>query len=355
MVKRLVICCDGTWNTPDQKHATNVTKLALAVPPVGADNVEQRLFYGKGVGTGPLEHLRGGAFGYGLSRHVKDAYRFVVEHYEPGDQLYLFGFSRGAFTARSTAGLIRNAGVLRREQVHLLDAAYALYRQRARPTRPTGTEATLFRRSNSHETDIHLIGVWDTVGALGIPASGIPLLGRLNRPWSFHDTTLSSHVTNAFQALAIDEQRRVFEPAVWQQQEHAPGQRLEQVWFSGRHSDVGGGGSVGLSDIALGWLLDRARGCGLDVQDSPAGPAGRSWGDLDGPARPVPRAPDPLAPMSDSRTGLYRLWPAFDRPIGEQDHESVARSAVLRTERDARYAPPRLLDYLAVDGPVTGV
>src|SRR5437868_13270999 len=114
MAKRLIVCCDGTWNLADQPSKTNVTKVALSVLPRAA-GVEQRVSYHSGVGTHRGEHLRGGAFGMGLSSNVMDAYRFLVDTYEPGDMLYLFGFSRGAFTARSLAGLVRNCGILRRD------------------------------------------------------------------------------------------------------------------------------------------------------------------------------------------------------------------------------------------------
>src|ERR1700709_315688 len=176
-MKRLVICCDGTWNTPDETKGgnacpTNVTKLALAVADEDQGGVSQRLYYHRGVGTSRGERFTGGAFGYGLSRDVRSAYRFIVDTYVPGDELFFFGFSRGAFTARSTAGFLRNVGVLRPENAHRLDEAYALYRDRA--TGPQDVESELFRRSYSYETSsfstrIRFIGVWDTVGALGIP------------------------------------------------------------------------------------------------------------------------------------------------------------------------------------------
>src|SRR3954451_19845061 len=133
-VKRLVICCDGTWNTPDQADGngrpcpTNVTKLAHAVADRDRAGIEQPLFYHVGVGTRPGERLRGGAFGFGLSRDVKAAYRWIVENYDPGDELLLFGFSRGAYTARSTAGLMRNVGVLQPGHAGRIDDAYRLYR-----------------------------------------------------------------------------------------------------------------------------------------------------------------------------------------------------------------------------------
>ena len=192
---------------------------------------------------------------------MRDCYRFLVERYEPGDELFLFGFSRGAFTARSLAGLIRNAGILRREHAGRVDEAYRLYRARGDLAHPSGIESRIFRRWYSHEPDVHFIGVWDTVGALGIPG----MRGRLaERMWGFHDTQLSSHVSNAFHALAIDERRRPFAPTLWDRPADAPGQTLEQVWFAGVHSDVGGGyPNPGLSEIALLWMAGRAAACGL--------------------------------------------------------------------------------------------
>ncbi|HEU4568586.1 MAG TPA: DUF2235 domain-containing protein [Marmoricola sp.] len=351
MVKRLVMCCDGTWNTPDEVKdglpcPTNVVKLALAVADRGEDGVEQRVFYHPGVGTKRSERVRGGAFGYGLSRNVRETYRFVVENYEPGDELFFFGFSRGAFTARSAVGLVRNSGILQRAHLDRLDQAYALYRSRA--AHPRGVEATLFRRSWSWESRIRCIGVWDTVGALGIPLGG-PLAGLVNKRWAFHDTQLSSHVDNAFQALAIDEQRRPFVATLWQPSDApAPGQRVEQVWFSGVHSDVGGGyADAALADVALLWMADRARSCGLgfvedafdDCVTSHQGPAGAE----------IAVRPDPAGPLHESRTGYYRLLPPLHRQIGKTDpaQEYAASSAVLRLEKDDGYAPDNLRAYLA--------
>jgi uncharacterized protein (DUF2235 family) len=346
MSKRLIMCCDGTWNSPDQARGgvscpTNVTKLAEMVPTAGSDGVEQRLHYQKGVGTGRWERIRGGAFGFGLSRNVMEAYRFIVANFDPGDELYFFGFSRGAFTARSTAGLVRNAGVLRRDHIDRVEQAYELYRSRAKADHPDGREARLFRRSYSHETGIRFIGVWDTVGALGIPVTGVPLLTAFNRRWTFHDTGLSSSVQAAFHALAIDEQRRPFEPTLWRTQPHSEGQRVEQVWFVGSHCGVGGGElDSSLSDITLLWMADRARSCGLTLlsSDSSGSP---------GSGEPALQ-PDPMGRVSNSRTLVYRLWRPFERPLGRTDpvHEYAARSAVARREQDAAYAPPNLVSYL---------
>src|SRR5919202_2136476 len=167
-MKRLVVCCDGTWNRPDQVSQgvaapTNVAKVALAHAGADADGNPQVLHYEAGVGTRRGEHVLGGAIGVGLSRNVQDCYRFLVDHYEPGDELYFLGFSRGAFTARSVVGLVRNSGILRREERARIDEAYRLYRSPHKDTVPSGIAAQLFRRSYSHpDAYVQFVGVWDT-------------------------------------------------------------------------------------------------------------------------------------------------------------------------------------------------
>jgi uncharacterized protein (DUF2235 family) len=336
MAKSLVVCCDGTWNTPDQSSdgkpcATNVTKVARAVARQDSAGRAQLLYYHRGVGSSRGERLRGGAFGFGLSRDVQRAYRFIVGNYEPGDQLYFFGFSRGAFTARSTVGLVRNAGILRSRHADLVDEAYALYRDAA--TAPRSVESELFRRSYSHETRIRFVGVWDTVGALGIPLSGMRWVNLINRRWQFHNVDLSTTVDAAFQALAIDEKRRPFAPTLWSQQPDAGQQRCEQVWFTGVHGDVGGGyPSSGLSDLALGWMVERARSCGLEFEQ-----------DAFSSTRP-----DPLGELHESRKSFYRLQRPFVRKLGQQEqgHELVGSSVLERQKLDSGYAPDGLMSYL---------
>ncbi len=356
MPKRLVVCCDGTWNTADQETdshpcPTNVTKVALSVAPEDSAGNQQRVYYHRGVGTSRWDRITGGAFGSGLAANVFDAYRFLVDTYEPGDVLYFFGFSRGAFTARSTTGMVRNCGILRRENADRIGEAWSLYRASAE--RPSGVASTLFRRAYSHEPRIRFIGVWDTVGALGLPVLGPkwlrPVIRRVNRRWEFHDTRLSSRVDGAFHALAIDERREAFEPTLWHRQPHADGQELKQVWFSGAHSDVGGGYSgTGLSDIALLWMAERAREYGLEFRPD----AFRS--DAPAPTCPGDQAeftvvPDALAPAHDSRTAFYRLTRPVDRPIGRAAHgsEYLATSANDRYAKDPEYRPRALAEYLA--------
>ena len=331
MSKRLVMCCDGTWNTAGQRSPTNVVKFHDAIAPQAADGTEQRVFYHNGVGTNGWDRIRGGAFGFGLSQIVRDTYRFLVENYEPGDELFFVGFSRGAFTARSTAGFVRNAGILRRDQEDRIDQAYALYRTNEGPDSPA---AVAFRKAYalSDQTPIRFIGVWETVGALGVPNVGLPGTNFLNRRWAFHDTKLSSRVQSAFQALAIDEARRPFEPTLWEPQPQAVNRELEQVWFAGVHCDAGGGyPERELADITLNWMTNRARACGLEFRNGAA-----------------PLDPNlALGRLHDSRTGLYILLGPDHRALGAKDsaHEYAASSAVERHKKST-YAPQNLTAYL---------
>jgi uncharacterized protein (DUF2235 family) len=354
--KRIVIACDGTWNRPDQVHGTDVTpsnvvKIALAVDD---DAPGQDVFYERGVGTsGALaDHVVGGAFGVGLSRNVLEPYRYLIDAYEPGDELFLFGFSRGAFTARSLAGLIGNCGILRPEHTDKVDEAYTLYRSRAAPTKPTGIEARLFRKTYAHDdVRIRFIGVWDTVGALGVPLQ-IP---ALTKRWSFHDVQLGLHVDQAVQALAIDERRRPFQPTPWVKQPEAPPtQRLEQVWFAGVHSDVGGGyPNPTLADITLLWMADRAGGAGLAFHDG--------WFTR-APVQPGSKRrqtgedvhPDALGQLHDSMTLFYRLMGPKLRTLLETPNGSVASSVIKRiNDRPSDYHPSNLTTYLETEHPPT--
>jgi uncharacterized protein (DUF2235 family) len=270
-MKKLIVCCDGTWNTQDEKDEghpcpTNVTKIARALLPLDSKGTLQMVHYERGVGTDLGIRVRGGALGRGLFQNVVGSYRFLVQNYEPGDRIYLFGFSRGAYTARSLAGLIRNSGILKRGHEACEDRAIEIYRDYDPDTAPDGKVSIRFRNEHAHETKIEFIGVWDTVGALGVPGldGRFRLLKGLD--WQFHDVTLSTWVKNAFHALAIHERRTEFVPTLWEQKPEAPAeQRLEQTWFSGAHSDVGGGyPEAGLSDVALKWMVRRAKDCGLE-------------------------------------------------------------------------------------------
>ena len=275
MARKLIVCADGTWNrveeTKSGKHvSTNVSKLAAALRSEDQQGNPQLLCYLEGVGTNRGEWLRGGMFGFGTSRNIAKAYEFLVNTYMPGDEIWIFGFSRGAFTARSLGGMIRNCGLLKRENIGQLGAAMALYRDRYDDTAPDAPRARIFRNTYSHEPRIKFIGVWDTVGSLGVPGVHLWLARLLHFDWQFHDTQLSKITENAYHALAIHEKRCDFLPTLWEKRE-APetvNQKLEQVWFAGVHSDVGGGYlEGGLSDIPFNWMIEKASSHGLAFRD----------------------------------------------------------------------------------------
>lgn len=285
MAKRLIVFCDGTWNQADQKTRdgkpcpTNILKLFEATQSEGKDGAAQTALYLSGVGTRWDERLMGGGFGYGISDNIKTAYAFIVSNYEPGDGIYLFGFSRGAFTARSISGLIRNMGVLRRDRLHLVNEAYDHYRDADPKWAPDQDLPKTFIAANCHPIcDIHFLGVFDTVGALGAPFG--KLLAAITNALfktQFHDVKLSSMVLSAFHALSIDEHRWPFRPTLWklnethlarckEAKEKGKPRPYAHKWFPGVHSNVGGGyENTGLSDCALDWMAQRANEQGLDI------------------------------------------------------------------------------------------
>lgn len=255
MAKNIAFCADGTWNHPHSPALvsgadTNVYKLYKTL----AVTSSQTTFYDDGVGSDGIEvwRLLGGAFGTGLFQKVKDGYTAVAHVYEEGDSIYLFGFSRGAYTARSLAGMIAICGLPTKNfDQHMVDTAFEAYRNRDQ------RKALLDSLADYHLFDakITLLGVWDTVGALGIPGA---VFGASSLVYGFLDTSLHPDVLHAYHAVSIDERRREFQPSLWTNVP-AQGQTMEQVWFAGVHSDVGGGyAENGLSDITLSWMLGKA-------------------------------------------------------------------------------------------------
>lgn len=329
--KRLIVCCDGTWNSPEQHHVTNVVRTARAVLAADDYGVPQIVFYDWGIGSYSGK-LTGGMLGAGIDKNIQDAYRFLVHNYLPGDEVFLFGFSRGAYTARSLVGLIRNAGLLRKINADLIPKAYALYRQPAQPDAPS---AVRFREAHSWEkweVRIAFIGVWDTVGALGVPSQIVRRMGG-NQRHAFHDTSLSGIIDHACHAVAIDEQRVDFEPALWTRLPK-PGQVIEQQWFAGVHGDVGGGnGDSGLSDTALEWIWSQAERQGLALDDN---------------YRRQAVKPNPLGKLHRSWTGMYRMKGRRRRPLGElpPELEGTHPSVRQRYEGMPSYRPRNLTAHL---------
>ncbi|WAC58017.1 DUF2235 domain-containing protein [Gordonia sp. SL306] len=361
MTKRLIVCCDGTWNFFGQRNPTNVVTLFEEIAKFNDDGTPQKKFYVAGVGSNPLQKIRGGALGWGLSKNLKTGYEELVDNYEPGDEIFLFGFSRGAYTARSLAGFIRNVGILKRENKKQIDQAFNIYRDRDRTENaPDGEAAKRFRQQYSHDdVNIRFIGVWDTVGSLGIPFGQYPLIKKVNSRWAFHDTKLSSKVGAAYHALAIDEKRGPFEPTLWLSNPDAKEQVVEQVWFSGVHCNVGGGyANTPISNIPLVWMMKKASDHGLTFGGSTSGDVA-----ADGAASTAPIAvlnridrllqgTNAYAALDESRKGFYRLLARLDRPIGEADRgsEYVASCAARRAGKVTGYQPPKLRGYLDAEG-----
>jgi uncharacterized protein (DUF2235 family) len=346
-MKKLILCCDGTWQRPEQTwlgrpSPTNVLRFSLRIADQDSHGKQQVVWYDTGVGTGNLvDKVIGGALGAGLAENVQEAYRFLVTNYKSEDEIFLLGFSRGAYTARSIAGMIRKCGILRRDRPVGFAEALALYQNDMHPDDP---EPTNFRTRNSvtgkESIPIKLIGVWDTVGALGIPLTGLSWLteGR----YRFHDTELSKWVENGFHALAIDEHRAPFTPTLWAEKKKK-GQTIEQVWFSGTHSDVGGGsGSRGLPDLTLEWMISKAGGVGLEFDETVE--------------QALPIQGNPLAPMNRiERAHFWSFLQKRRRTIGILDGrldgtQTVHGSVIKRWDNDDHYRPSNLREYFERNG-----
>ena len=360
-MKKIVICCDGTWNSRDQKNKTNVVKISEAIPEHPNGGAQQLVYYDDGVGTKSLvDRLPGGVFGAGLWVNVQQAYRYLVANYEPGDEIFLFGFSRGAYTVRSVAGMVRKCGILRRDKVHKIEEAYDFYRDSK--TKPDQPLAKQFRRENSIDSglpndepdglrppQIKFLGVWDTVGSLGIPAGFIG--NFVNRKHKFHDVALSRIVDNAFHALAIDEKRGPFRPTLWEQHPQATEQVMEQRWFAGVHTNVGGGNvDFRQSDRCLRWMMSKAKQCGL-VFD--AAYAERLANDLHGGIASslfhevAERAPfDMLTYLRPIGKGVP---PAERTHPDSLSHELVDPAVIERNLPPHSYLPPNLKAYFDED------
>jgi uncharacterized protein (DUF2235 family) len=245
MKRRLIVCSDGTWQDLDKQHPTNVVKMTQAILPIGSDGMDQIIYYDEGLGTKQinsresisdlLTKLGGGALGLGIDHKIQDAYRFLCLNYQPGDEIYLFGFSRGAYTVRSLAGLIYNSGLPSREHVKKIPAAYELYRDRDNPAKdPDGPDAVSFRRRHGERVPIKALCCWDTVAALGLPDlfPGLHLDATFNHRYAFHDHKVNKTIEHAFHAVSIDENRKEFYYTPMEVSS-IKDTELCQVWFPG--------------------------------------------------------------------------------------------------------------------------
>lgn len=353
MPRRLVLLFDGTWDK--SRSDTNVARLHDLIADFDAHGNAQHCQYIKGVGVAPgMQHWLGGVFGLGLADKLKQGYAWLCAAWRPGDEIWLFGFSRGAYTARSLGGLIRKCGLLPPAgdgavTAVAVDDAWTFYRNAVKPgiDATTGVDPTAPWRAQrqSREVGIRCIGVWDTVGALGIPgvAAWVPFS---RKRYQFHDTDLSRIVEYAYQALAIDEHRPDFAPTRWQRLPatsdaavptvRKPEQvEVEQRWFIGAHADVGGGNPADgagvapdrLTDITLAWMQAKAAGAGLAFKQVFTPPADAA-----------------LAMPNDSYShfvlGIYKWFkPRFDRVIGGGVNETIDASVWTKWDAQAAYRP----------------
>lgn len=342
----IVICADGTWNRPEEDiqkdYPTNVLKLARAIKP-SVNDVKQHVFYDWGLGS-YHNNFSAGATGRGIHKNILDGYRYIVQNYAANDKIFLFGFSRGAYTVRALSGLINNCGILKRPDARLISDAWKIYKSPLAKNHPDGEASSLFRGDHCHQSRrVHFVGVWDTVGALGIPFS---LMGLFDNHDEFYDTKMGSNVTFARHALAIDEQREDFEPTIW---DPRSGVDLKQVWFAGVHSDIGGSyppdkqtGAIA-ADVPLAWMLDEATQKGLKIE----------------PHIRNALTDGSKGKLNKSRNHVYRLKSPLHRPlINDDKHTKIHPSVKSRYLADSSYRPPqlkKLVDELGWDNLDVGV
>jgi len=252
MGRRLIVCSDGTWQDLYANHPTNVVKITQAILPSAADGISQIVYYDEGIGTkqigtensiiDKLTKLGGGGIGLGIDKKIKNAYIFLCLNYQPGDEIYMFGFSRGAYTVRCLAGLIYNSGLPSRKYIRKIPEAYELYRDRADSKKPSGSDAVSFRKSHGDRVPIKALCCWDTVASIGLPnlIPSLNLDANFNQRYSFYDHKVNPTIENAFHAVAADENRKVYYYTPMEVDQGQP-TKLSQVWFPGGHGSVGGG------------------------------------------------------------------------------------------------------------------
>lgn len=336
-MKRIVFCFDGTACVLSSDTPTNVVLTAASIRRTAANGVSQVVYYDEGVGVGSFEDQNGlmnkvvsginkfvgGGIGWGVTENIREAYRFLIFNYDPGDEIFVFGFSRGAFTARSFVGLLHCVGPISRLHASKIDEAMKLYHQRVKDASSASEALREFRSKYSGEVrvdddeeewrvknvpgyekgaakilKIKFLGVWDSVSAMGAPEV-LPGSSKINVGFQFHDTSISNFIESAWHAVALDERRQLFPPLLFGDltllneekkvdfnHQDAP---YQERYFPGDHGSVGGGGDIrGLSDRALAWILRGAKLAGLEL-------------DIEKGTRIHSISPDALAPLTNMR------------------------------------------------------
>jgi len=356
--KRLAIFLDGTWNSVESN--TNVWRMRALCATKGQDGVPQLVYYSVGVNG-----FLGGVFGQGLDENIRLAYEWLIENYNPGDEIFIFGFSRGAYTARSLAGLIAMDGVLKAGSPIGISELFDRYRKgdeetiwRLREMQNAGevsnfTEQEKWLLKYSQPANVNVIGVWDTVGSVGLAAGDIPGISRSS--FDYLQTGLRIHILNGYHALALDEHRNDFAPTLWDVRHPknpnaivAPPRPLsgvEQRWFVGAHANVGGGYQTDLlAQAPLRWMMKKAETQGLTFR-SEVEPDGDSL----------------KAPISDSYKafgyGLYHIVSSpLYRTVGRDPevqengthinvNETIDVSVFARWRADSAYRPANLAEW----------
>ena len=356
-VKRFALFLDGTWNNIND--STNVWRLKSLCK----NTAEQKVYYSAGVGTQKGEKLLGGMFGMGINEEVISAYEWLVENYEIGGHIYIFGFSRGAFTARSLAGFISKCGLLKLGSPLSLNQLYKRYRRGTSAsirsllnteTTPTLSPEDKWLKKYSQPIPIYFQGVWDTVGSLGVPFPFIPHVN--SHDFAFLETDLHIDCSHAYHALAIDEHRKAFKPTLWVKNTPSAGDsypprniyNVEQRWFVGAHANVGGGyENDSLAQIPAKWLMDKSIEHELEFNNLI---------ELDGDEEECP-IHDSLAEMA---LGIYKAIPGtkYYRPIGQKPqktpsstlnniNETIDKSVFFRWNTNKNYRPKNLEQWAA--------
>lgn len=401
-MKRFVICFDGTWQQLRQPKPTNIALIARSVAhthilPDGRQ-IPQTVIYTQGVGANTnalgrdsfmdginewLNRMLGGVFGDGLEDSIVDTYMRLAFNYESGDEIFVFGFSRGAFCARSFSGFLGTVGIVSRVHAEQAWEAFRLYRTRPDPASASQVEKDDYAKvcadfrmkygkgkraadGSRVATDdipkINYLGIFETVGQRGLPSALGGFARKLNKQFGFHDMLIGDNVLAARHAVAIDERRLGFPPTLWEgvedanKREHVkPGARpYQQRWFIGTHGDVGGGEGSTLSGAPLKWIAEGAAQAGLRFyakhgdDESPMDAAQREAGlSFDGRIS-HPGFWDSLSPMNYP---IYsrRIWVAKQRkarPTADYAVDVLDPTVAKRTRhKKLRYRPAPLRPF----------
>jgi uncharacterized protein (DUF2235 family) len=355
--RRLALFLDGTWN--EVSDNTNIWRLRALFSPIGSDGREQRTYYSTGLGTKFGEKVRGGMFGTGIDAAITSAYEWLIENYNPDDEIFIFGFSRGAYTARSLSGFVSKCGLLQQGSPLGVNQLWKRYRRKGAKTirellaGERGPDEFHFEedwmRKYAQPISIKFIGVFDTVGALGVP---FPIFRYLKgEAYPFLNTGLRQNNEYAFHAVAIDEHRKAFRPTLWSNAGATnaaprPIDRTEQRWFVGAHANVGGGCfNDPLAQLPLKWLESKAAKLGLTFKGLFAAEESAATAQIS----------NSFEEFAHGWYRVARLWIRYYRPIGfpPKDegegvtnlNETIDSSVFVRWRADKKYRPPGLRNW----------